>query len=63
MVKGIITPKIATMVDVLANIGLKYNIITQDIASTVIAMTMITTLITPSLLKISIEHLYKNKKS
>jgi len=59
---GIATVPRAEVALILANIGLKYNVITPNIASTVIAMTMVTTLITPTLLKFSIEHLNKKKK-
>lgn len=60
---GIATVPRAEVALVLANIGLKYNVITPDIASTVIAMIMVTTLITPNLLTFSIDYLNKNKKS
>jgi len=56
---GIATVPRAEVALIIANIGLKYNVITPNTASAVIAMTMVTTLITPSLLTLSIGHLYK----
>ena len=56
---GIATVPRAEVALIIANIGLKYNVITPNTASAVIAMTMVTTLIPPSLLTLSIGHLYK----
>ena len=60
---GIATVPRAEVALILANIGLKFNVITPNITSTVIAMTMFTTLITPTLLAFSIKHLSKKKKT
>jgi Kef-type K+ transport system membrane component KefB len=60
---GIATVPRAEVALIIANIGLKYNVISSNIASTIIVMTMVTTLITPSLLTFSIGHLSKTVKS
>ena len=60
---GVATVPRAEVALILANIGLKYNVITPSLASTVIAMSMFTTLITPILLNLSLNSLDKNKKT
>ncbi|MBN2395610.1 MAG: cation:proton antiporter [Candidatus Atribacteria bacterium] len=59
---GIATVPRAEVALILANIGLKYHIVTPSIASTVIAMAMLTTLLTPTLLTLSIKYLNKKER-
>ncbi len=62
LVVGIATVPRAEVALILANIGLKYGVITPNLASTVIAMSMVTTFVTPVLLSFSIRQLNKKKK-
>jgi len=60
---GIATVPRVEVALIIANIGLKYNVINSNIVSTIIAMTMVTTLITPILLNLSLKSLDKKKKT
>ncbi len=63
LVVGIATVPRAEVALILANIGLKYGVITPNMASTVIAMSMATTFVTPALLSFSIRKLNKKRKA
>ncbi|MFW6103666.1 MAG: glutamate-1-semialdehyde 2,1-aminomutase [Bacteroidota bacterium] len=60
---GIATVPRAEVALILANLGLKHGVITHSLASTVIAMSMFTTLLTPIMLTFSIKWLNKNQKT
>ena len=63
LVVGIATVPRAEVALILANVGMKYAVISSNLASTVIAMAMVTTFVTPALLSVSIRQLNIKKKA